>query len=86
CLALIRIANADSLLLSKSDSYRFQLGPFACTLRKASLGLLVSRLELQFMQGSRYPLIDLTGFNGRVDLDLKAKMSDVANVNRALSA
>jgi len=86
CLALVRTVNADSLLVSKSDAYRFQLGPFACTLRKASLATLVSRLERQFMQNSRYPLIDLTGFNGRVDLDLKAKMSDVADVNRALSA
>jgi thiol-disulfide isomerase/thioredoxin len=84
CLVLVK-TGADSLLASKGGPYLVQVTPFACQLRGATLRQLMLRLDHQYLQNYPLPLVDGTGYTGRVDLQFAAKMSDVNELNRALA-
>ena len=58
--------------------------PFYCTLRNSTLSQLIKRLEVQYMQNSALPIIDATGYTGRVDLDVHAALYKVDELNREL--
>jgi thiol-disulfide isomerase/thioredoxin len=84
CLVLVK-TGPDSLLASRGGPYLVQVTPFACRLRQATLRQLMMRLDQQYLQNSPLPLVDGTGYVGRVDLDFAANMSSVPELNRALA-
>ena len=49
------------------------------------LGLLVRNLNMKFLQHSPYPILNETGFEGPVDIDIEANMSEIDDLNRALA-
>lgn len=73
CLALVRTSGEDKLR-SAGSAARVEIGPFACELHNSTLSQLIKRLEVQYMQDSRLPVIDDTGYGGRVDLSLHAPL------------
>lgn len=83
CRVLVRTAASDKLH-SAGGASTFDISPFSCEIRNYRLNLLISRLETQFMQNSPYPIIDETGYNGRVDLSLHASLSNVIELNKEL--
>jgi thiol-disulfide isomerase/thioredoxin len=85
CLALVRIPGRDELR-SAGGNYQVDITPFSCTLQNATLKQLVMRLDQQFLQNSPLPVIDLTGYTGRVDMQFKANLTNVQSLNTALKA
>jgi hypothetical protein len=83
CLALVRTG--------KEDLFRSKGGPPAAAFDGISghlvnfpLSRLVMQLNTLYMYNSPMPVVDQTGYTGRVDLDLNARMSDPAALNREL--
>ena len=83
CLALVRTSGADKLK-TKGGPPGVNISPFACHLANSHLSQFLMRLDRQYLQNSRLPVIDQTGYTGRADLDFEAKMTDVAALNAGL--
>jgi hypothetical protein len=84
CLALVRSPGTHKLRTA-GGAPREEIDPFRCELRNTSLAQLLKRLEIQYMQDSPLPIVDATGYRGRVDLSLHAALSSLADLNRALA-
>jgi hypothetical protein len=85
CLALIRTSGADKLKTTGGKTM-VAIDPFGCHLRNAPLKNLLQRLSMQYLQNSRLPLIDATGYAGLVDLELDCSLGNVTELNKALAA
>ncbi|QXV63735.1 TlpA family protein disulfide reductase [Mucilaginibacter sp. 21P] len=85
CLVLVRTSKADKLR-SKGGEAAVEVGPFQATLRNVRLAHLIKRLQVQYLEGSKLPVMDGTGYTLPVDLKLDAEMSNVATLNKALAA
>lgn len=84
CLALVRVDSLDRLK-SAGGELRVEVTPYKAVLRNAHLSQLMMRLERQYLQNSLLPVVDLTGYTGRVDLSLEAKLFEVPALNAALA-
>lgn len=73
-------------LLSKKDTSYFKKDASGYYLRNFRLSSLVQMLSLHTFQKSEIRLVDNTGFNNKIDLDIVANMNDMADINRALAA
>jgi len=83
CLALVRTGKED-LLKSKGGTPRVRILPFSCEMQNADLSRLMVRLDHQYLQLSPLPLVDETGYAGKADLNFKADLSNVAEINAGL--
>lgn len=83
CLALVRTSDADKLR-SAGGVFHVEVGPYAAELRNSPLSFMMKRLQVQFMQNSPLPVVDETGYKGRVDLSLHAPLNRLAPLNREL--
>lgn len=83
CLVLVK-TGPDSLIASKGKLYMVQVTPFGAKLKNATLRQLMMRLDQQYLQNSPLPVLDGTGYSGRVDLDITAAMNSVTELNGAL--
>lgn len=83
CLALVRTSAVDKLRSAGGD-FRVDVGPYTAELRNSPLGFLMKRLQVQYMQDSPIPVVDETGYTGRVDLSLEAPLGKVELLNKAL--
>lgn len=84
CLVLKRTSETDKLK-SKGREVINNITGLGCRMRNSYLGVLVVRLNVLFMQNSPYPIVDGTGYNGPVDLNIDANISNVEDVNRELA-
>jgi thiol-disulfide isomerase/thioredoxin len=85
CLALVR-TGPDSLFRAKGKlPFRVAVSPYECKLQNAPLSVLIQRLEHQYLQLSKLPLSDETGYSGRADLAFSANMTRPADINRGLA-
>jgi thiol-disulfide isomerase/thioredoxin len=83
CLVLKKTGADDKIKTKGSKSLSFsQYGQFV--LQNKKLLLLVAELNFKFLQNSPFPVVDGTGYNEPVDLELNANLSDVADLNKAL--
>lgn len=83
CLVLVRTSGIDNMHTSGGKpSADFEA--FGCHIRNKSLALFFSQLQVKFMQKSSLPLINETNYHKKVDMDIDAKLSDLASVNKAL--
>ena len=87
-LALVRIGKKDKKhvkpLGSRGGEYKAEFSLLGGELRNGLLVDLIARLNAYFLQKLPTPIIDETGYTGRVDLKLDANMSDVASIRKAL--
>jgi thiol-disulfide isomerase/thioredoxin len=83
CLALV-VTGRDSAFRSRGGQPLVEVSPFRCRLQNASLQQLVIRLQHQYLAESPEPVVDLTGYRGRADLDLNAALSNADELNKAL--
>ncbi|MDP9078836.1 MAG: TlpA family protein disulfide reductase [Bacteroidota bacterium] len=84
CLALVRTSGVDKLK-SAGGPTEVDIEPFNCRLQNSTLSQLMKRLEVQYLQNSPIPVVDHTGYTGRVDLLLHARLYNVEEMNRALA-
>lgn len=85
-LVLVRTSGMDKLQSKSAGGYSVNIGPYAAHIRGGHLRDLLMRLERQFMQDSKLPLADGTGYDGLVDLDLEVSLADIGALNAALKA
>jgi thiol-disulfide isomerase/thioredoxin len=84
CLALVRTDSLDRLK-TKGGTLVTNISPFACELQNAHLAQLMMRLQVQYLQRSPLPVVDQSGYTGRVDLKFTGKLSDTASINTGLA-
>jgi thiol-disulfide isomerase/thioredoxin len=83
CLALVRTSGNDKLHAA-GGKILVDIGPYNCELRNSTLSQLIKRLEVQYMQNSLLPVVDDTGYTGRVDLSLHAPLYQLDRLNSEL--
>lgn len=83
CYVLTKVRQVDSLL-SKGEDTEFQCHQFKYYSVNYPLGSLLKMLNGKFLSQSPYPVIDETGIEEGVSLDLEANLSNVDELNRAL--
>jgi hypothetical protein len=84
CLVLERTSASDKLA-SKNGPVKTTFDQAGCSLRNTSIKTLTGMLAVIYMQGSPMPVVDQTGYEGPVDLDLEADLTDVNQLNTALA-
>lgn len=83
CLVLVRTSKNDRVK-SAGGKLVNQFSPMGCRVENTTLALWLSRMERLYLSKA-YPLVDATGYSGRVDLVLNANLSNVMEINRELS-
>ncbi|MDB5145961.1 MAG: hypothetical protein JWQ66_4676 [Mucilaginibacter sp.] len=84
CLALVRTTTTD-LLQTKGGTPVSAFDGISARLVNFPLRRLAAELNVVYLSHSPYPVIDRSGYTGRVDLELNANLSDLRAVNRALA-
>jgi thiol-disulfide isomerase/thioredoxin len=85
CLALVCLPGTDKIKTRKPDSKSVEkFDRFGAELQNGRLKTLVSTVKVKFMPSAAVPLIDQTGYTGRVDLKFSADLTSIADMNRAL--
>jgi len=85
CYALVKMGNSQPYKTKVPQSkgmMRVDNDGFQCVNRNLSFFLFP--LNKFYLQNSRFPIVDNTGYKGNVDLDLKADMRDMDAINSAL--
>jgi thiol-disulfide isomerase/thioredoxin len=81
CMVLKRTSASDKIQ-SKGGTLSVEIEPIHASLRNAYLNQLTMRLDM--MDPGR-PVINETGYQGRVDLEISAGMNDFGAINRELA-
>lgn len=81
--ALVR-TNRKEKFKSQGSQAKADIRPFGIQLQNTSFHPLVRLLNIQYMQHLDGPVVDLTGYEGTVDLQLEAEMNDVESLRKAL--
>lgn len=89
CLALVRspkkaLSKAPEPIVSKGGMHGIDLSPSGIEIRNGLLTDLVALLNADYLQELPTPVIDETGYTGRIDLKLETNRSDVASIREAL--
>ncbi|MEN7547367.1 redoxin domain-containing protein [Rapidithrix thailandica] len=84
CLALIRTTKEDNFQ-SKGGNPSASFSAFRARMVNTSLKRLVAQLSTVYLQHLPYPVIDRTGYSGKVDLALDASLSKVEELQKALA-
>jgi hypothetical protein len=83
CLALVKIS-ADDKISTRGGKSVSNFDGISCHMVNFPLERFVAELNVLYMARSPYPVVDQTGQKKWVDLDINARLSDVAAVNREL--
>ncbi|NCD69099.1 TlpA family protein disulfide reductase [Mucilaginibacter agri] len=84
CLVLVKTCEMDHFR-SAGGEVKVAVTPFGCELHNSSLAQLLMRLSHQYLQLYPHPILDGTGYKGRVDIEFSASMSNVAAINAGLA-
>ncbi|WP_224995046.1 TlpA disulfide reductase family protein [Cesiribacter sp. SM1] len=82
-IALVRTGKGKSFS-SRGGQSRAQTGPYGLRLQNVPFNVLLMRLNTIYLQETEAPLVDLTGYEGGVDLELAGDLSDLEAVRKAL--
>jgi len=85
CLALVRTSREDKIRSASSKTV-FRADRFGMEMQHMPIGRFITQLNAQSLQNSKIPVVDDTGYTGRVDLSIQAKLNDVESINKALEA
>jgi thiol-disulfide isomerase/thioredoxin len=85
-LALVRNNNNNNkdAFRSRGGAPKAAVNQYEARLQNAPLDALLMRLNSMYLQGTPAPLVNLTGYEAGVDLLLKADMTDVQALRKAL--
>lgn len=83
CLVLRRTSDIDKLSSNGEMPVR-EISGFRFKIINGSLNSLITRLNVLYMQNSQYPIVNGTGYAGNVNMDLKARLSNLSEVNSEL--
>lgn len=84
CLALVRTSSVDKLK-SQKGATQTSFNAIGCKINNAFLSLFIGQLNAIYLQKSTMPLIDETGYTGRIDMEINAPLSDVVALNIELA-
>lgn len=82
CLTLIKTQN--SIIPNSKETSKANFTPFGGKITNCPLAVLIARLQF-YLQKYPLPLADETNYKEWVDLDIKANMSNVDEINQALA-
>lgn len=83
CLVLTRTSKIDKLL-SRGSAPVAGFNSQGCQISNKNLDVFTSRLGMLYLQRSDLPVINGTGYQGKVDLNLMADLGSVTSINEAL--
>lgn len=83
CLVLKRSSKQNKLHTSGGTT-EIEFSGQGCKIRNSFLEALTTRLEIMYMQNSKYPIVNGTGYKGRVDMDIDANLSSLEELNKQL--
>jgi thiol-disulfide isomerase/thioredoxin len=81
--ALVR-TNRKEKFKSRGGKATADIRPLGVRLQNTTFHPMVRLLNIQYMQHLDGPVVDLTGYEGMVDLELEAEMNDVESLRKAL--
>ena len=84
CLLLVRTSQEDKLR-STGGSPVARFDAFGCNLKNQDLVAFTDRLGIFYLQKHPLPLLNETGYDGKVDLTITARLSDVQAINAELA-
>lgn len=84
CLVLKRTSNIDKIKSSGQNSVKEVTG-FKFNVRNGTLQTLITRLNVLYMQNSKYPIVNGTNYIGKIDMEINAQLSNISEVNRELA-
>jgi thiol-disulfide isomerase/thioredoxin len=83
CLALVRTSSTDKLK-SRNEKTSMVFEGGSCQLKNSFLQSFILQLNAVYLQYLPTPLIDLTGYNNKVDMILNCDLSDTKSLKDAL--
>lgn len=83
-LALVR-TSADDKLATRGGTSDYRFTGLQVSMKNIGINMLISQLSVLFLQYLPMPIVNDTGYRGRVDLELNADLSDVKSINQELS-
>jgi len=84
-LVLRRKGNGKSFA-SESKTYSMKGSAVGIEMKGGSFEVLANNLDKFWLQNLKTPVVDETGYKGRVDIKIDGNMVDVPSINRSLSA
>jgi len=85
-LALVRIDKKNAYVSKHQGQHSASINVNGAALKNSNFYTLTHRLDLIFLQQLGKPVVNDTGYDGPVDLDLRANMGNVDAINVALAA
>lgn len=82
-LALVRTSSLDKIA-SKGGTRDYKFTGLQATMKNIGINMLTSQLGVIFLQNLPMPIVNDTGYKGKVDLELNADLSDVKSLNSEL--
>ncbi len=82
-LALVRTSDRDKLATAGGTA-KYKLTGLQASLKNTSLNMLTSQLNMLFLQHLPTPVVNETGYSGKVDMELNTDLSDVGSLNTEL--
>lgn len=84
-MVLVRLRGDDLIKTLHPQEPRIDnFDAFGCTLQNSTLNAFINGIQFGFQQGSKYPFRNETGYEGRIDLTIKANLRSIADMNTAL--
>ncbi|WP_345949166.1 TlpA disulfide reductase family protein [Mucilaginibacter sp. PAMB04274] len=83
CWVLTRTAATDKLKTTGSKPH-IQVDRFGFQMSNATLDYLIVQLDSFYLSNTPYPVVDGTGYTGKVDLSLDANLGSIESLNQAL--
>jgi hypothetical protein len=83
CITLIRTSTIDKLK-SKGGTPSIDIDPYQCQLTNTFLSHFFRKIETFYLQDSPMPIINATGYTGKIDFKIKADMANIVSLNKAL--
>lgn len=82
-ICLVRTTEED-LFKSQGGHQVRDIGPFGGKIKNAYIGYFVSELYVNGLKVYRKPVVNLTGYNGAIDIQINADLSKIESINEAL--
>jgi len=81
---LVRTSDADKIKSQGGEKIN-TIGPYGGRINQYPLNLLISVLEDRVFVNLKRPLVNLTNYNGPIDMTINAKLTDLKALNRELA-
>lgn len=83
CLVLVRTSNVDKLKTTGAE-HQAKFDFYSCVLHNATISEFIQPLDTYYLQNSPIPVMDKSGYSGKIDLEIQGKMFSTEEINKAL--